>query len=231
VEGRDPLTTAPDGDSKDLRDLLERNRRWSEGVRREDPEFFRRLASQHAPRYFWLGCSDSRLPSSLVTGIAPGEMFVHRNVANLFLHGDLNALSALQFAIERLGVLHVIVCGHYGCSGVRAAFDDARLGIVDNWIRPLRDLAERHRAVLATQPVAAKRVDRLCELNVVEQVRNVCFSTAVQDAWRAGRPLAVHGWIYGLEDGLIRDMSVTVGSAHEVESVYRSGQVGMPKPT
>jgi carbonic anhydrase len=212
-----------------LRHIFDKNRAWSEAVRRENPSFFRDLAAQQAPHYFWLGCSDSRVPANQVAGVPPGDMFVHRNVANLYLPGDLNGLSALQFAVERLGVRHVIVCGHYGCSGVTAALEDARLGVVDNWLRPLRDLAARHRTMLSTLP-ETRRVDRLCELNVVEQVRSVCFSTVVQDAWRAGRTLSVHGWIYGLADGLLRDLGVRVSAAKDVEEAYRTGQVAMASP-
>jgi carbonic anhydrase len=215
---------------KTLRHIFQKNREWSEAVRREDPGFFRTLADGQSPKYLWIGCSDSRIPANQVAGLLPGEMFVHRNVANLFMPGDLNALAALQFAVEHLRVEHVIVCGHYGCSGVQAAFDDARLGLVDNWLRPVRDLAERHRTVLSTVPDARRRVERLSELNVVEQVRNVCFSTVVQDAWAARRPLTVHGWIYGLRDGLLRDLGVCVSSADEVEAAYRAGQFTLPSP-
>jgi len=186
--------------------LLERNRDWAARQRAEDPEFFRRLAHQQSPQYLWIGCSDSRVPANQITGLAPGEVFVHRNIANVVVHTDLNCLSVVQFAIDLLRVRHVIVCGHYGCSGVHAALVGRKIGVADNWLRHVQDVRERHAAALAAIGDDAARERRLCELNVFEQVKNVCDSTVVQDAWGRGQPLAVHGWIYDVGDGLLRDL-------------------------
>jgi carbonic anhydrase len=193
-----------------LQHLLDRNRRWAEATTARDPEFFRRLAAQQAPDYLWIGCADSRVPANEIVDLAPGELFVHRNVANLVVHSDLNCLSVLQFAVDVLGVEHVIVCGHYGCGGVRAALRGERHGLVDNWLRHLQDTARNHRAALDALTDARAREDKLCELNVLAQVRNVCETTIVQDAWARGQRLAVHGWIYGLEDGRLRDLGLAV---------------------
>ncbi len=192
-----------------LQPLLEANRAWAARMRAADPEFFRRLKDQQSPQYLWIGCSDSRVPANQITGLAPGEVFVHRNVANVVVHTDLNCLSAMQFAIDLLRVGHVIVCGHYGCSGVHAALTRRRVGIADNWLRHVQDVAVRHAAELDAIAEGAARERRLCELNVFEQVRNVCASTVVQEAWARGQALAVHGWIYGVEDGLLRDLGCT----------------------
>jgi len=189
--------------------LFERNRAWSEGIRQVKPEFFLELARQQAPQYLWIGCSDSRVPANQIVDMAPGELFVHRNIANLVIHTDLNCLSVMQFAVDLLKVRHIIVCGHYGCSGVGAALRRERLGLSDNWLRHIQDVQQKHEATLAQVP-EAERVDRLCELNVVEQVANVSCSSIAQDAWARGQPLAVHGWIYGLHGGLLRDLKVTV---------------------
>jgi len=198
-----------------LPDLLSNNRQWAEGIRRRDPGFFDRLARQQAPRYLWIGCSDSRVPANEIVGLLPGELFVHRNVANLVVHSDLNCLSVLQYAVEVLRVEHVIVCGHYGCSGVDVAWRRAPLGLIDNWLRHLQDVAERHRQHFTRAMTEAQATDRLAELNVLDQVANVCRTTIAQDAWRRGQPLGVHGWIYRIQDGLLRNLglSVTRGSA------------------
>ncbi|HLX80315.1 MAG TPA: carbonate dehydratase [Burkholderiales bacterium] len=193
----------------DVADLFKRNRSWAEGMRAADPDFFNALAHQQAPEFLWIGCSDSRVPANQITGLAPGEVFVHRNVANLVVHTDLNCLSVLQFAVDLLRVRHVIVCGHYGCSGIHAALHGHKVGLADNWLRHVQDVSENHAAELGAIADPAARERRLCELNVVEQVRHVCEATVVQDAWAAGRPLAVHGWIYGLDDGLLRDLDCT----------------------
>ena len=193
----------------EITDLFKRNRVWAESVRAEDPQFFSRLANQQSPEFLWIGCSDSRVPANQITGLAPGEVFVHRNVANLVVHTDLNCLSVLEFAIDLLKVRHVIVCGHYGCSGVHAALTGQKVGLADNWLRHVQDVRELHAAELDAIGDQDRRERRLCELNVIEQVRHVCESTAVQDAWARAQPLAVHGWIYGLEDGLLRDMDCT----------------------
>jgi carbonic anhydrase len=193
-----------------LKDLFANNRAWAQKMTREDAGFFTRLSNQQAPSYMWIGCADSRVPANEIVGLAPGELFVHRNVANIVVHADLNCLSVLQFAVEVLKVKHVIVCGHYGCGGVGAALRDDRLGLVDNWLRHVQDVRWKHQTELDGLPTEQKRHDRLCELNVVEQVLNVSQTTVVRDAWSRGQPLAVHGWIYDLHDGLLRDLGVSV---------------------
>jgi carbonic anhydrase len=193
-----------------LADLLENNRQWSEGVRRRDAGFFDRLSRQQAPRYLWIGCADSRVPANEIVGLMPGELFVHRNVANVVVHSDLNCLSVLQYAVEVLRVEHVIVCGHYGCGGVEAAWKRTPLGLIDNWLRHVQDVADRHQGRFTRGMTDGHSVDRLCELNVVEQAANVCRTTIVHDAWRRGQPLQVHGWIYRLQNGLIHDLGLSV---------------------
>jgi len=202
----------PGTESRALDHLIANNRRWAEDAVRGDPDFFRRLAAQQAPKYLLIGCSDSRVPANQIIGLPPGEVFVHRNVANLVVHTDLNCLSVLQYAIEALRVEHVIVCGHYGCGGVAAACRGAPLGLIDNWLRHIQDVAERRQAVLAQAGDPVLRADRLCELNVLEQAHNVCRTTIAQDAWRRGQSLAVHAWIYRLTDGLIQDLGFTASA-------------------
>jgi len=206
----------------DLRQLFANNRAWADGLRRRDPEFFSRLSAQQRPEYLWIGCSDSRVPANEIVGLLPGELFVQRNVGNVVVHTDFNCLSVMQFAVDLLQVRHIIVCGHYGCSGVRAAMENRRVGLADNWLRHIRDVHARHRGVLAAVDGDDARCDRLCELNVVEQVANVCQSSVVQDAWQRGQPLWVHGWIYGLRDGHLRDLGLTIGAAAELEPAYRA---------
>jgi carbonic anhydrase len=189
--------------------LLRNNRAWAERRLRDDPRFFARLAGQQAPQYLWIGCSDSRVPANEIVDLDPGEVFVHRNVANLVVHTDLNCLSVMQFAVDVLKVRHIIVCGHYGCGGVNAALMQERHGLIDNWLRHIQDVQAQYDGVLKELADRKARADRLCELNVVEQVSNVCRTSIVQDAWARGQPLAVHGWIYGLHDGLLRDLEVT----------------------
>jgi carbonic anhydrase len=196
-----------------LADLIDNNRRWSEGVRRRDAGFFDRLSRQQAPRYLWIGCADSRVPANEIVGLMPGELFVHRNVANVVVHSDLNCLSVLQYAVEVLRVEHVIVCGHYGCGGVEAAWKRTPLGLIDNWLHHVQDVADRHAARFTRGMTEGSKVDQLCELNVLEQSANVCRTTIVQDAWRRGQPLQVHGWIYDLKDGLLHDLKVTQSKA------------------
>jgi carbonic anhydrase len=196
-------------DGESLAHLFESNRSWAASVTRRDPDFFRRLAAQQAPEFLWIGCSDSRVPANEIVDLLPGELFVHRNVANVVVHTDLNCLSVVQFAVDVLRVRHIMVTGHYGCGGVRAAMDDAQHGLIDNWLRHVQDVQLRHADELAALADHESRVDRLCELNVVEQVRNLARTTVVQDAWRRGQPLTLHGWIYGLEDGRLRDLGVT----------------------
>jgi carbonic anhydrase len=207
---------------KDLAHLLENNQRWSAGVRARDPEFFARLARQQTPHYLWIGCSDSRVPANEITGLAPGEVFVHRNIANVVVETDLNLLSVLQFAIDLLHVEHVIVCGHYGCSGVRATMAGERAGIADNWLRQVEAVYSKHQAVIGARGEETDRLDRLCELNVLEQVVNVARTTVVQDAWARGQTLSIHGWVYGLHDGLLRDVGPTVAAPGEVIPQYRN---------
>ena len=207
-----------------LTHLFESNRAWSERIRREDPEFFPRLSRQQRPRYLWIGCSDSRVPANEIVGLAPGELFVHRNIANVVVHTDLNCLSVMQFAVDVLKVRHVIVCGHYGCGGVRAAYANERMGLVDNWLRHVQDVAQKHRASVERAGSPGDRVNRLCELNVLEQVANVCQTTVIQDAWSRGQDVTVHGWIYALADGLIRDLNVAASSPDEFLRLYQAAQ-------
>ncbi len=202
--------------------LFENNRAWSERMRRDDPEFFTRLSRQQRPRYLWIGCSDSRVPANEIVDLAPGELFVHRNVANVVVHSDLNCLSVMQFAVDVLQIEHIIVCGHYGCSGVNAALQNQRVGLADNWLRHVQDVHGKHDASVAAVADLSRRVDRLCELNVIEQVANVCQTTIVQDAWDRGQELTVHGWIYGLEDGLVRDLGTTVANRGEAPATYQA---------
>jgi carbonic anhydrase len=192
-----------------VKELFERNKAWAARTKASEPDFFSALSQQQAPEFLWIGCSDSRVPANQITGLAPGEVFVHRNVANLVVHTDLNCLSVLQFAIDLLGVHHVIVCGHYGCSGVHAALTGQKVGLADNWLRHVQDVRESHAAELDAIADPEQRERRLCELNVLAQVRHVCEATVVQDAWFRGQPLAVHGWIYGVENGLLRDLECT----------------------
>jgi carbonic anhydrase len=198
-----------------LSHLLANNRTWAAAMTRQDPEFFQRLAQQQAPQFLWIGCSDSRVPANQIVGLPPGEMFVHRNVANIVVHADLNCLSAIQFAVDALRVRHIVVCGHYGCGGVLAALRNDKLGLVDNWLRHVQDVRSRYARHLATLPTEARRHARLCELNVLEQVVNVGRTTVVRDAWQSGQELAVHGWIYDIRNGLLRDLKV--GGAGESE--------------
>src|SRR3981081_4314392 len=204
-----------------LNHLFDNNRTWSEGIRQVKPEFFLELSRQQSPKYLWIGCSDSRVPANQIVGLAPGELFVHRNIANLVVHTDLNCLSVMQFAVDILKVRHIIVCGHYGCSGVGAALRRERFGLSDNWLRHVQDVQQKHEKFLrrASNPQAPTR---LCELNVVEQVLNVCHTTIARDAWERGQDLAVHGWIYGLQDGILRDLNVTVGEFQETLGVYQT---------
>ena len=201
----------------DVRHLFENNRAWAAEMTRQDPAFFTRLRAQQAPGYLWIGCSDSRVPANQIVGLLPGEMFVHRNVANVVVHADLNCLSVIQFAVDVLGVRHIIVCGHYGCGGVLAALRDEKRGLVDNWLRHVQDVRRKHQAELDALPSENARHQRLCELNVIEQVVNVGQTTVVRDAWTRGQPLSVHGWVYDVADGLLRDLSMTLTSEADAE--------------
>ncbi len=204
-----------------ISDLFTHNRAWAAEMERERPGFFTNLKSQQKPKYMWIGCSDSRVPANQITGLEPGEVFVHRNVANVVVHSDLNALSTIQFAVEMLKVEHVMVVGHYGCGGVQAALDNVRIGLADNWIRHIQDVRDRHRQLLNALP-ESKRLDALVELNAIEQVVNVCQSTVLQDAWARGQQISVHGWVYGVHDGLLQDLKITVSGLDGLETVYLS---------
>ena len=204
----------------DLRKLLENNRAWSDHLKADDPGFFEAIAQQQTPRYLWIGCSDSRVPATQLVGLLPGELFVHRNVANVVVHTDFNCLSVLQFAVDLLGVSHVIVCGHDGCSGVQAAMQNLKLGLADNWLRHVQDVMHSHDALLSKIRDEAERLNRLCELNVIEQVLNVSRTTIVQNAWDRGQELAVHGWIYGIGDGLLRDLYICITNQSELSTAY-----------
>ena len=199
-----------------LSHLFEKNRRWAEAIKADDPHFFETLSKQQAPRYLWIGCADSRVPANEIVGLLPGEMFVHRNVANIVVHTDFNCLSVIQFAVEILKVEHIMVVGHYGCGGVRAAMENRELGLIDNWLRHLRDVAHRHHEVLDGLTNEDDRLDRLCELNVLEQATHVCQTTIVHSAWARGQQLAIHSWIYSLRDGLIRDLNFSATSLEQV---------------
>ncbi len=205
-----------------LKHLFANNKAWAGQIREEDPNFFVELSRQQSPGYLWIGCSDSRVPANQIVGLLPGELFVHRNIANLVVHTDLNCLSVMQFAVDILKVRHIIVCGHYGCSGVQAALRQDRLGLSDNWLRHLQDVRQKHEQYLASAKGDSAASDRLAELNVIEQVANVCQTTIARDAWARGQELAVHGWIYGLQDGLLRDMDMTVTDGHESLTVYQT---------
>lgn len=204
---------------KNIDHLLENNRRWSEQIRAQNPSFFSDLAGQQSPKYLWIGCSDSRVSANTIVGLAPGEIFVHRNVANLVVHTDMNCLSVLQFAVEVLKVEHIIVCGHYGCGGVQASMETKRHGLIDNWLRHIQDTANLYSHLLTEIADESERLNKLCELNVVEQVLNVCETTIVLDAWNRGQELTVHGWIYDLKDGLVRDRGISVGREDELHDL------------
>jgi carbonic anhydrase len=207
--------------------LFQNNQAWAESLRQQDPEFFARLSRQQSPGFLWIGCSDSRVPANQIVGLLPGELFVHRNIANLVVHTDLNCLSVMQFAVEILKVRHIIVCGHYGCSGVQAVLRRDRLGLSDNWLRHVQDVRQKHQARLDAGAADAAS-DRLCELNVIEQVANVCQTTIARDAWESGQELAVHGWIYGLHDGRLRDLNTTVTALAEALPVYQTALSALP---
>ena len=206
--------------STDLQELFDNNREWARTTEERAPGFFSRLLKQQAPEYLWIGCSDSRVPANELVGLLPGELFVHRNVANVVVHSDLNCLSVVQYAVDVLKVEHVIVVGHSGCGGVSAALSDRRVGVADNWIRHVKDVINRHEAWLETVP-PERRVDALCELNVVEQALNVCHTTVVQDAWQRGQQLVVHGWVYGLSNGRLQDLTMTVTGPAHLDTAYR----------
>lgn len=205
----------------DLQHLLRKNQAWASQIKDHDPTFFRKLSHQQSPEYLWIGCADSRVPATQLVGLQPGEMFVHRNVANLVIHTDLNCLSVVQFAVEVLRVKHIIVCGHYGCGGVQAALSNSKLGLIDNWLRHIQDVRDKHENLLSVLEHQVSRIGRLCELNVIEQVVNVCQTTVVQQAWERGQELTVHGWIYDIEDGLVRDLQISISNQSDMLRRYQ----------
>jgi carbonic anhydrase len=205
-----------------LSHLFESNKAWAKKIREQDPDFFRQLSQQQSPGYLWIGCSDSRVPANQIVGLMPGELFVHRNIANLVVHTDLNCLSVMQFAVDVLKVRHIIVCGHYGCSGVQAALRRTRIGLSDNWLRHIEDVRNKPQKQLTHLGEGSEGHGRLCELNVIEQVANVCQTTIVRDAWERGQPVTVHGWIYGLDDGHLHDLNMTIANTEETAATYQA---------
>ena len=204
-----------------LKPLFENNRQWASKIKESDPDFFTRLSKQQHPEYLWIGCSDSRVPANQIVDLAPGEIFVHRNIANLVIHTDLNCLSVIQYAVEVLKVKHIIVCGHYGCSGVKAAVDNHEHGLIDNWLRNIKDVYRLHQEKIDALQTEKDRLNLLCELNVVEQVANVCHTTIVQGAWKGGQELTVHGWAYSIEDGILKDLNVCVSNSIDISQTHR----------
>ena len=205
---------------KDLHELLEKNKTWARNVKAEQPDFFETLSKQQTPDYLWIGCSDSRVPANQIVELMPGDLFVHRNVANVVVHTDLNCLSVIQYAVDALKVKHIIVCGHYGCGGVKAALTNSQLGLIDNWLRHIQDVRQKHSQRIANSSDESEQLDTLCELNVIEQVLNVCQTTIVQSAWQRGQDLTVHGWIYRLDNGLIHDLEVSAAGDDELPGLY-----------
>ncbi len=206
---------------KTLHELLDRNRDWASRVKAQDPEFFSKLSKQQSPQYLWIGCSDSRVPANQIVGLLPGEIFVHRNVANIVVHTDFNCLSVIQYAVAVLKVKHIILCGHYGCGGVQAALGSSQFGLIDNWLRHIKDIFSKHCAALEAIKDPSQQLNRLCELNVIEQVKNICHTTVVQEAWASGQQLSVHGWIYGIDNGLLKDLNVSISKQQEIGQIYQ----------
>jgi len=204
-----------------LKNLLENNKKWAKELKEADPGFFTKLSNQQTPEYLWIGCSDSRVPANEIVNLMPGEIFVHRNIANVVVHTDLNCLSVIQYAVDILKIKHIIVCGHYGCGGINAAMDNREHGLIDNWLRHIKDVYRYHQEKMDALADERERADLLCELNVIEQVANVCHTTFVQNAWQRGQSLAVHGWIYSIEDGILRDMDVCITGSNEISSIHR----------
>ena len=202
-----------------LKHLLENNRKWAASLKESDPDFFSKLSRQQNPEYLWIGCSDSRVPANQIVDLLPGEIFVHRNIANQVIHTDLNCLSVIQFAVEVLKVKHIIVCGHYGCGGVKAALDDQEHGLIDNWLQHIKDVYRQHQSKVDALPGEQEKVDMLCELNVREQVINVCHTTILQNAWKSGQNVSVHGWIYRIDDGLLKDLSIFVNGEDDLNEL------------
>lgn len=206
---------------KILKDLLANNRKWAEDIESAQPGFFQKLSKQQKPEYLWIGCSDSRVPANEIVGMLPGELFVHRNVANIVAHSDLNCLSVVQYAVEALNVKHIIVCGHYGCGGIAAALSQEKHGLIDNWLSNIKDVFIRHEEKFKALKTEDEKVSLLCELNVIEQVNNVANTTIVQDAWNRGQKLTIHGWVYGIHDGLLKDLDVSINDKSALHSIYR----------
>ncbi len=204
-----------------LKDLFARNRKWAGKIKERDPDFFAKLSEQQSPEYLWIGCADSRVPANEILDLLPGQIFVHRNIANLVIHTDLNCLSVIQFAVDVLKIKHIIVCGHYGCSGIKAAMDNEEHGLIDNWLRNIKDVYRYHEQRINALASDKERFDLLCELNVAEQVANICHTTIVQNAWKAGQELTVHGWIYSIEDGILKDLDLCVTCPHEISEIHR----------
>ena len=204
-----------------LKDLFDQNQKWARKIKETDPDFFSKLSEQQNPEYLWIGCADSRVPANEILDMLPGRIFVHRNIANLVIHTDLNCLSVIQFAVDVLKIKHIIVCGHYGCSGVKAAMDNQEHGLIDNWLRHIKDVYRYHQQEVNALTTETDRFNLLCELNVVEQVANVCHSTIVQNAWKAGQELTIHGWIYSIEDGILKDLDVCVTCLDEISQIHR----------
>lgn len=207
---------------KVLKQLFDNNVRWAEIKTQQDPRFFQKLSEQQSPKYLWIGCSDSRVPANEIVGLAPGELFVHRNVGNIIVHTDLNCLSVLQYAVEILKVEHIIICGHYGCGGIHAAMSKQQLGLIDNWLRNIKDIYRKNQKQLDAIQDSKQRIDLLCELNVAEQVFNVCHTTIVQNAWQRGQSLSVHGWIYRIQDGLLHDLGLCITEMKQIEIIYHT---------
>ncbi len=204
-----------------LQELFDANREWADGIKKVSPDFFKRLSEQQNPEYLWIGCSDSRVPANEIVGMLPGEIFVHRNIANVVNHTDLNCLSVIQYAVEVLKVKHIIVCGHYGCGGIKAAMENREHGLIDNWLRHIKDVSRYHQKEIAAIEDDQERFDRLCELNVIEQTANVCYTTVVQNAWKNGQELSVHGWIYSICDGILRDLEICITGLDQLPDSHR----------
>ncbi len=204
-----------------LKNLFEKNKKWASKITEADPDFFTRLSKQQSPEYLWIGCSDSRVPANEIVDMLPGEMLVHRNIANLVIHTDINCLSVIQYAVEVLKVKHIIVCGHYGCGGIKAAMDNCEHGLIDNWLRNIKDVYRYHQTQIDSLENAKEKYDLLCELNVVEQVSNICHTTIVQNAWKSGQELAVHGWIYNIKDGILKDLDVCTTNLDAISETHR----------
>ena len=202
--------------------LFKNNRKWSEDIRQEDPEFFEKLSRQQAPEYLWIGCSDSRVPANEICGLLPGEIFVHRNVANIVVHSDLNCLSVMQYAVDVLRVKHILIVGHYGCGGVRATYEQQKFGLIDNWLRHVQDVNLKYTDYLACLPDDTARIDRLCELNVISQVINAAQTTIIQNAWERGQQLSIHGWVYAIRDGLVRNLSISLSSVQDLQEAMKT---------